>query len=246
MQKILKDYQHYLKIKGLSEASIKNYLSDVRKFLNWKKTETKTEPGSKSASWRTEPGSVLDQISPDLLNKYKLYLTKTNVPAKTTNRHFSALRSFGGFLKREKLLMINPAHKLENIPQKQITKENPVLDTQEKITELLEKHKKTIIISLIVLGLIIILLILGIIAYKRLSKKAGEAEILLEESITLPRKTSDTETDPTGTKYGHEPSDSEVGDVIDITVDYALNSRALQGYTPSASGSARYALSCFR
>ena len=85
MNKLLKDFEHYLKIKRLAKASINNYISDTNKFLVWQKTQ----------GVPSEEGLSLNQITPASFEKYKLHLTKTRVPAKTINRHLSSLRSFG-------------------------------------------------------------------------------------------------------------------------------------------------------
>lgn len=168
MRKILRDFEHYLKIKRLAKVSIKNYVSDANKFLIWQKTQG-VPPSEESPPGGTtsEEGLPLNQITSASFEKYKLYLTKTKVPAKTINRHLSSLRSFGGFLKREKLLMLNPIEQLENISKKQIIKENPLLDTQQKLGELDQKHSKILIISIIILVLVALGLIFGAISYYR-------------------------------------------------------------------------------
>ena len=95
--KILKEFLEYLKLKKLSEKSVKNYISDVRQFLKW-----------------TAKKSFIN-FTPNVFAAYKVYLLNQKTPTKTINRYLSSLRTFGQFLKQEKLMMLNPTQGLENI-----------------------------------------------------------------------------------------------------------------------------------
>ena len=46
----------------------------------------------------------------------------------------------------EKLMMINPSHKLENIEKKEILKEDPLFNIQEKITAFIRNIKKFLLL----------------------------------------------------------------------------------------------------
>lgn len=95
---LMADFSIYLRSKKLSSVSIKNYLSDVRQFLN--------------------KYSINDFI-PVMLNDYRTSLIKKKIPLPTINRHLSSLRAFGRFLKEERLMMANPASNLLNIQENQ-------------------------------------------------------------------------------------------------------------------------------
>ncbi|HUV46493.1 MAG TPA: site-specific integrase, partial [Candidatus Bathyarchaeia archaeon] len=233
MENLLKQYKTYLELKKLSSASQRNYFSDVKKFLTWLQEKT----GASEAT-------LADQIDAEALDQYKVYLTQKRVSGNTINRQFASLRSLGEFLKKENLLMVNPAYKLENIPHEQVVKENPLLETQRKIGQLYHENKKTLIIAIIILIVLLLGLGLGIYFYVRSNRrKAREEEAFLqklEEGIPLPgTKKPGSDEDKEGEQYYTGP---ETGEKIVIDTEgmceYCLNARALQGHTPSASASA--------
>lgn len=211
MEDTLSDLQSYLEAKKLSPASIKNYVSDVRKFLEWKQTR---HPEATN--------NPLSFITPPIINNYKAHLTQTNTPSKTMNRHFSSLRTLGDFLQKEKLMMANPAQHLENIPQKQVIKENPLLDTRQRLYEIGEKHDQTFWLVIVILIITALLLGLGLFFYLKLTKKSSQPQIFLQQT-TGNAGLSSTQTD---------------GKIVDISCQSCLDSRTLQGFTPSASASA--------
>ncbi len=81
----------------MSYTSIKNYISDVRQFLDWS----------------AKNGFNLS-ASTAYLN-YRLHLISAQKPSQTINRRLASLRAFGRFLKQQRLLVINPAEALINI-----------------------------------------------------------------------------------------------------------------------------------
>ena len=231
IEEVIKSYQQYLVSKRLSQSSISNYLSDLRKFLTWFQ-----------AKYPSLKADLTDQITPTILNNYKIYLSKSKTPAKTINRHLSALRSFGGYLKTNQLMMVSPAAKLENIPQAQIIKENPLLDSQHKMAELFKEHKKTFVLVVVTLVILIIASSIGLffILKNNKNQKGKQAESFIQEiePISLPQKTLE-ESEPL---YVYDESSGELteveGGLKSGTCDYCLNARALQEYTPSASAGA--------
>ena len=68
----------------LSRVSIKNYLSDTRKFLYWYSITSRQN----NTNYPT-PTSFL---------AYKHFLLSSSIPSATVNRHLSSLRRFGTFL----------------------------------------------------------------------------------------------------------------------------------------------------
>ncbi len=244
MEKLLKDFKSYLGIKRLAKASIKNYASDVRKFLHWHRENN-----------LTNKDEITTQLNPENFKQYKAFLTQNNLPGKTINRHLASLRSFGEFLQKEKLLMSNPVQQLENIPLKHIIEESPQLAAQKSLGELLEQHKKTFLLTLGILALVVLALILGIVVYTRSEKKRKELEFYSQQLSQIPvpsgklpeegetgleKKETDKTTDIEDTTM--YPYDIESISGTGGICEYCLNARALQGYTPSASGSANKVL----
>lgn len=106
MDNLLKPYKNYLtKLKKKpSKITLKNYLSDVRKFLNW----------------NNHP-SLLFKNPSSLLSGYNQYLIKINTPEKSLKRYQSSLNKFFEFLREEKLININPY--LQKLSSQEIEKD---------------------------------------------------------------------------------------------------------------------------
>ena len=94
---LIKGFRRYLKLKKLSKVSVKNYLSDVRQFLNWS-----AKNGLKSHF-------------PLTFSTYRSSLINSKTPTSTINRHLSSLRHFGRFLKAKRSTINNPVENLKNI-----------------------------------------------------------------------------------------------------------------------------------
>lgn len=73
--------------KGLSKVSVKNYLSDIRRFLDWL---SQYQPQISSA--------VPQRLSSDHFQAYLDFLTHQDLPHSTISRHFSSLRRFATFI----------------------------------------------------------------------------------------------------------------------------------------------------
>jgi site-specific recombinase XerD len=97
MNQFLIDFHRYLEYKKMSYTSIKNYISDVRQFLDWS----------------AKNGFNLSASTAYL--SYRLHLIAARKPSQTINRRLASLRAFGKFLKQQRLLVINPAEALINI-----------------------------------------------------------------------------------------------------------------------------------
>jgi site-specific recombinase XerD len=76
----------YLQKQKLSEASVRNYLSDINRFLAW---------SAKSPHLG---------ISASVFTEYYRHLLKQNLPASTFNRYLVSLRQFGQFLYQNKIV----------------------------------------------------------------------------------------------------------------------------------------------
>jgi len=92
------DYQSFLEQhfvaflteQGASEKTRNNYRSDLRHFLAW----TTLTIASRRFQRPSSHQELLGSISPDLLQNYKFYLIKNNVPTATINRRLSTIRMF--------------------------------------------------------------------------------------------------------------------------------------------------------
>jgi len=104
-------FKKYLQESGLSQLSIKNYLSDIRQFLKWGKVVSQR---------KKIQDTQYSLLSSNLFSTYRSHLLDTKMPRSTVNRKLSSLRRFGQFLKKEKILKENPAQGISNLPQKEI------------------------------------------------------------------------------------------------------------------------------
>lgn len=126
MTNLLEEFHQYLKPKKLSKKSVKNYISDVRQFLEW-----------------SDKNDFRD-FTPVVFKTYKSHLIDSKIPSKSINRYLSSLRCFGEFLKKEKLMMINPVKKLENVKGPKI---NPSTSSRFSFTakeKILEEFKQSL------------------------------------------------------------------------------------------------------
>ena len=96
---LIDQFRNYLYEQGLSDVSVKNYSSDINKFISWIKTKTGKDPDS-------------SHLTLQLFNGYNQYLLKANLPNLTVKRYLSSLRKFGQFLKDSKKKPANLAANL--------------------------------------------------------------------------------------------------------------------------------------
>ncbi len=91
-------------VKKMRPVSVKNYLSDIRHFIGWTSSE--------AAKFESDQPEVI--MIPANLEKYRSYLTSSNLPLKTVNRRLSTLRSFCDFLISQNIIQLNPSKSLRN------------------------------------------------------------------------------------------------------------------------------------
>jgi len=96
----------------LSAATVKNYVSDVKDFLDWlaKKTGIKYQIVGKT---------IFGLFTKETILEYQQSLLTAKTPPSTINRHLSALRKLGEFAHNQGWLLENPAVKISNITAKQ-------------------------------------------------------------------------------------------------------------------------------
>ena len=93
---LIDQFRNYLYDQNLSDISVKNYISDINKFINWIKIKTGKEPD-------------FSHLTSQQFNNYNQYLLKVNLPNLTVKRYLSSLRKFGQFLKDNKKTKTNLA-----------------------------------------------------------------------------------------------------------------------------------------
>ena len=113
--KLLEKFKSHLisKKSKPSKVTIKNYLSDVRKFIQWFENQSHTSFNPK-------------KITIETINFYKTYLNSKEIPVNSIERYLSSLRRFFSFLMQENLIIINPFN--QEIDSKKLIKNQPGLD----------------------------------------------------------------------------------------------------------------------
>lgn len=96
--------------KGLTNISIKNYLSDFRHFWGWLTFYLKS-----NNLGTIHKLSLVKLITSKTIFDYKSYLIENNIPTKTVNRRLSTLRKFCSFCISQGWMKENPAKKISNI-----------------------------------------------------------------------------------------------------------------------------------
>lgn len=128
-------FKAYLKVKGASQNTVKNYLVDLNHFLAWLEL---TLRGQNIALDRSLPELFSRYFEPNYLAKYKNYLVQNQLPVATVNRRLSTLRTFGGFCLSQAWIKENPAKKLTNVGLEQKT-----VDSRQK-TKILEEFRSSL------------------------------------------------------------------------------------------------------
>lgn len=117
--KNLKEFKTYL-LSGknkVSKITVKNYISDINKFIRW------YEEHNKSAF---RPGKV----TPETIKVFKLHLSGRNTPPRSAGRYISSLKNFYRFLMEHKLISINP---FDQITSSNATTIDPLLLKEFKL-----------------------------------------------------------------------------------------------------------------
>lgn len=107
-------FLEYLKDRGASVKTRKNYRSDARHFLGWFILTLQ----SKSATLPSSLDQFIRLISPKMIDQYKRYLLDNHIPTSTINRRLSTIRSFFHFCQSQGWITTSPAQNLAAIPLK--------------------------------------------------------------------------------------------------------------------------------
>ncbi len=113
----LQTFRSFLTSEDISKGSVRSYVSDVRQFLNWLvsflTSNRVVSPAMKQFS--NETIVLLRLVNQKVLEAYKDNQVTNNVPLKTINRRFSALRRFGSFCQSQNWLSSNLFDTLRNV-----------------------------------------------------------------------------------------------------------------------------------
>lgn len=127
MKNLEKKFGLYLKSKGVSPVTQKNYLSDLRHFLSWLLLVLKSK---KISTDERSLSSLCSFIDEELVSRYKNFLVLNRISQKTANRRLSTLRKFCSFCVSQGWLKSNPAKKVVNIGK-----------TKDPVEEIVQKFK---------------------------------------------------------------------------------------------------------
>lgn len=91
---LLTNFRHFLKSQNFSDSTVKNYVSDLKHFLNWNANGPKLEFPS--------------LFNPHAYNTYSNYLKINNTVSTTISRRLSTLKTFSNFAQTQGLIDQEP------------------------------------------------------------------------------------------------------------------------------------------
>ncbi len=101
-------FRHYLKSQKVSPVTIKNYVADIRNFLNWLAAKT-------GVKYQVAGKSIFNLFTQETIEEYKDDLTIKRTPLSSINRRLSALRKFGQFGINQGWLVKNEVSQVRNL-----------------------------------------------------------------------------------------------------------------------------------
>ncbi len=111
---ITRPFSLYLKSQKIAENTARNYLIDIRHFLDWL---ANSHPELVS----DKPNIIAQNISPNVLGNYKEFLKNNHTSPATINRRLSSLRKLLSFFVSQGWRQNNPGKKVTNITSKKET-----------------------------------------------------------------------------------------------------------------------------
>lgn len=111
-------FRKYLVAERVSKGTVRSYVSDVRYFFNWLisffESNHVFEANYSSPS---ESSALFSLINQKVLSAYGQALRNNQVPLKTINRRFSALRKLGSFCVSQSIIAENIFESLKTLSQ---------------------------------------------------------------------------------------------------------------------------------
>ncbi len=119
----------YLKTRGVSGVTIKNYLSDLNHFMAWADFFFRSQ---NLPFLPNEPKFLTRYFDQKLVARYKDYLSSNGIPDATVNRRLSTNRAFAKFCLSQAWITQDPTKQLGNI-SRAIAPKKATDDNDEKI-----------------------------------------------------------------------------------------------------------------
>ncbi len=116
MYKLINQFKIYLVTQNIQSTSIKNYIVDLKNFLEWFILHLKT---NQIKFDEQSPLSICALVSGDKIKLYRSFLEVNNTAVKTINRRLSTLRRLGSFIFLQGWQHTNPARDIDNSGTKQ-------------------------------------------------------------------------------------------------------------------------------
>lgn len=134
MDKLIDLFKIYLEQQTISSLSTKNYLVDLRNFLQWYILYLKTNKicfnHNSNKINQQNAYNLISLLTSKIIKDYKQFLLEGKTPYKTINRRLTTLRKLGSFALANSWLNINPALSITNITTKTVKPAQKPLDFQ--------------------------------------------------------------------------------------------------------------------
>src|SRR3989344_3806955 len=95
----LNKFKNHLYSGGSSPITIKNYLIDVKQFLDWGQRVTNVKD-----AWNIKDQNIFNNINPEIVEEYKKRLLSEGFSPSTINRKLSSIRNFVRWAIKEKII----------------------------------------------------------------------------------------------------------------------------------------------
>ena len=92
-------FKNHLYSGGSSGITIKNYLIDIRQFLDWVQRVTNVKD-----AWNVKDQNIFNKINPEIIEEYKKRLLSEGFSPLTINRKLSSIRNFVRWAMKEKII----------------------------------------------------------------------------------------------------------------------------------------------
>lgn len=122
-------FRQHLKTQKISPVTIKNYVADIRNFLDWLATKT-------GIKYQVAGKSIFGLLTQETIEEYKADLIAKSTPPSSINRRLSALRKFSQFGISHGWLVKNEASRVRNLQSPLEGRQSP----NEKVLAEFKKH----------------------------------------------------------------------------------------------------------
>jgi len=95
----LNKFKNHLYSGGSSSVTMKNYLIDIRQFLDWAQMVTNIKD-----AWNIKDQNIFNKINPEIIEEYKKRLLSKGFSPLTINRKLSSIRNFVRWAIKERII----------------------------------------------------------------------------------------------------------------------------------------------